>query len=97
MVPRRLAHQASGNFRAMSNPATFLARVGQALYGQQYQRAVAATLGVSDRTVRYWLAGRHQIPRGVWVDLVEVAKERRAEITAITKEIAAVIARSADP
>ena len=37
-------------------------RVGEALYGEQWQRPLARELGVSDRLVRFWAAGDREIP-----------------------------------
>jgi hypothetical protein len=34
-----------------------LGDVGRLLYGEHWQTPLAAALGVSDRTIRYWLAG----------------------------------------
>lgn len=49
---------------------------GEALYGQQWQSALARDLGVSDRTVRRWVAGSSDPPGGVYVDLLRLTQER---------------------
>lgn len=62
-----------------------LARVGEALYGPRWQSELARALGVSDRTMRRWVAG-DEPPDGVLGDLAALMKER-------TKALAALIAR----
>lgn len=60
-----------------------LARVGAALYGRQWQCELARALDVSDRSVRYWLAGAHPIPRGVWADLLRAIADRRTALSGL--------------
>jgi len=57
------------------------ARVGEALYGALWQQALARELDVSGRSVRYWVAGAHRIPNGVWADLFTLMEDRRALLT----------------
>ncbi len=49
--------------------------VGLALFGPAWQTALADALGVSDRTIRYWVGGK-DIPEGVWGDLAAVCRKR---------------------
>lgn len=51
---------------------------GEALYGQQWQSALARDLGVADRTVRRWVAGTSEVPAGLYVDLLRLTQERAA-------------------
>jgi len=53
-----------------------LAEAGEALYGTRWQSDLARDLGVSDRTVRRWAAGTHQMPAGVYLDLLRLTQER---------------------
>jgi hypothetical protein len=53
-----------------------LVACGQALYGQQWQTALARDLGVSDRTMRRWIAGAQPAPDGLTVDLLRLCVER---------------------
>ena len=55
-----------------------LVECGEALYGQQWQSALARDLGVSDRTVRRWVAGTFEVPVGLYVDLLRLTQERAA-------------------
>jgi len=60
-------------------PAT-LATIGRALYGERWQTALAADLGVADRTMRRWAAGTSAMPSGLEADLRRLLEERGAEI-----------------
>lgn len=51
---------------------------GEALYGPRWQRALARSLGVSDRTVRRWAAGTHPVPAGVQGDVQMLVGKRIA-------------------
>jgi hypothetical protein len=53
-----------------------LVACGQALYGQQWQSALARDLGVSGRTMRRWIAGAQPVPDGLTVDLLRLCVER---------------------
>lgn len=53
-----------------------LVEAGEALYGSQWQSALARDLGVSDRTVRRWASGHTDMPQGVYVDLLRLTQER---------------------
>jgi transposase-like protein len=55
-----------------------LVEAGEALYGQQWQSALARDLGVADRTVRRWVAGTSEVPAGLYVDLLRLTQERAA-------------------
>jgi hypothetical protein len=46
-----------------------LRNVGQFFYGAEWQGPLARDLGVNDRSLRRWVAGKEEIPRGVWSDL----------------------------
>lgn len=61
--------------------------IGTALFGTQWQEDMARALGISGRSVRYWLAGR-QIPAGVWRDLLAVIDRKRRELAEIKVQAA---------
>ncbi len=48
---------------------------GEAMWGDQWQTAMAEALGVSDRTVRRWVSGE-RIKPGVWVDIMRIMQDR---------------------
>jgi hypothetical protein len=53
----------------MSDHRELLQRAGQALYGDNWQSELARALGISDRTMRRWIAEPYVIAAGVWGDL----------------------------
>lgn len=59
---------------------------GEALYGSLWQSAIARDLGVSDRTVRRWVAGSEP-PVGVWLDLLRLTQERAAQLDALAPRL----------
>jgi transposase-like protein len=61
--------------------------VGQALYGQQWQSALARDLGVSDRTMRRWVAGAQEVPDGLSVDLLRLCVERAQVLDDLEKKL----------
>jgi hypothetical protein len=62
-------------------------RVGETLYGPAWHEPVARAVGVTGRSVRYWVAGRHAIPPGLWVELGELALTRREELGAVMEAL----------
>lgn len=60
-----------------------LVECGEALYGQQWQSALARDLGVADRTVRRWVAGTSEVPAGLYLDLLRLTQERAAALDAL--------------
>lgn len=60
-----------------------LVELGKALYGQQWQSALARDLSVADRTVRRWVAGTSEVPAGLYVDLLRLTQERAAVLDAL--------------
>ena len=64
-----------------------LTECGRTLYGQQWQSALARDLGVSDRTIRRWVAGQFPVPVGVRADLVTMLKERGVMLDALAERL----------
>lgn len=60
-----------------------LVEAGEALYGPQWQTAMARDVGVSDRTVRRWVAGTSEVPAGLYMDLLRLTQERAAVLDAL--------------
>lgn len=60
-----------------------LAAIGQALFGQQWQRELARHLSVGDRSVRRYLAGSRGIPDWMAGRLRELGAERTENIQAV--------------
>jgi DNA-binding transcriptional regulator YdaS (Cro superfamily) len=66
-----------------------LVECGEALYGPRWQCELARELGVSDRTVRRWIAGAQRVPSGVWLDLLRITQERAAQLDALAPKLRA--------
>ncbi|HDL1284679.1 TPA: hypothetical protein PXB11_002775, partial [Mannheimia haemolytica] len=64
-----------------------LSIIGESLYGTQWQSNLARDLRLSDaRRVREWVAGERKIPFGVWADLTELVKAKKANLSSILKK-----------
>jgi DNA-binding transcriptional regulator YiaG len=70
---------------AMAPSRALFARVGETLYGPQWQCEVARALGVSDRSVRYWVAGR-RIPDGIWQDMLPLFGAKISELRRLERQ-----------
>ena len=64
-----------------------LVECGEALYGPQWQSALARDLGVADRTMRRWVAGTTDVPAGLHVDLLRLTQERAAVLDALAARL----------
>ncbi len=64
-----------------------LVECGEALYGQQWQSALARDLDVADRTVRRWVAGTSEVPAGLYLDLLRLTQERAAALDALAQRL----------
>jgi transposase-like protein len=61
--------------------ADLLRAAGEALYGHEWQSAIARDLGVNPRMVRFWAAGKREIPEDR-LRAVKVLLSRREAIAA---------------
>jgi hypothetical protein len=66
-----------------------LVECGEALYGPQWQSALARDLGVADRTVRRWVAGTSEVPAGMYVDLLRLTQERASALDTLAERLKA--------
>lgn len=55
-----------------------IVQYGEALYGKNFQCALARALGINDRTMRRWMAGDTTPPDSVLDDLQALVRERIA-------------------
>mgnify|MGYP001258084370 CR=1 FL=1 len=66
--------------------SALLRRCGEALYGPRWQTDLSRDLGVSDRTMRRWVAGVDDIPGGVYADLSRLMLERAQTLDELAEE-----------
>lgn len=71
----------------MSEHSILLQRAGEALYGKLWQSALARALGVSDRTMRRWIAEPYEIQIGVWNDIDILLAERGRTIEKLRADL----------
>lgn len=64
-----------------------LVECGEALYGPQWQSALARDLDVSDRTIRRWVAGTTDVPAGLYLDLLRLTQERAAALDNLAERL----------
>jgi ribosomal protein S4 len=64
-----------------------LRRVGEALYGERWQTALASDLGVADRTMRRWLSGASPVPTGISDELRQTAEQRLENLQKIVNTL----------
>lgn len=57
-----------------------LEMIGLAMFGEQWQSAIAKKLGVNDRTVRRWAAGDIQINQNIFADLERALVQRQKDL-----------------
>jgi hypothetical protein len=65
-------------------------QIGETLWGERWQAALSAELGLNARTVRRLASGRQAPPIGVIEQLAEMVTDRRdelAELTAVIEEL----------
>ncbi len=72
----------------MDKEIDLLKRIGEALYGDRWQRQMARALGVSDRTVRRWVLYESDIPWSfLGQKLPPLFKEKVESLTNVLKEL----------
>ncbi len=57
-----------------------LKMIAVAMFGEQWQSAIAKKLGVNDRTVRRWAVGEIQINQNIFADLERALVQRQADL-----------------
>ena len=66
--------------------ATLLRMVGETLYGEPWKAILADALGVSNRTLRRWLAGQN-VPEGVWLEFMALKFRQRVRIASVNDAV----------
>lgn len=64
-----------------------LIATGRALYGPLWQSALSRDLGVSDRTMRRWVAGTRNLPSGLRVDLLRLCIDHAAQLDGLADQL----------
>jgi hypothetical protein len=64
----------------MNDHRGMLRQVGEALFGARWQSDLSRAIGISDRTMRRWIADPHEIPEGVWSDISALILQRIAAL-----------------
>ena len=64
-----------------------LKRTGEALYGPQWQSALARELAISDRHMRRMAAGEADLKPGMALDLWRITLERTAALEELADEL----------
>lgn len=73
--------------RLSSAAPCLLIEAGLALYGERWQSSLSRDLGVSDRTVRRWIAGKIHVPEGIYGDILRIVHQRRADLVALLEPL----------
>ncbi|MFO1189261.1 MAG: hypothetical protein U1E97_06660 [Alphaproteobacteria bacterium] len=79
------------------DPRAELTRLGTALFGPRWQSSLARAIGVSDRTVRHWVAGSRPVPPDAIARAREcLIEDRVARALAAIDELAAQTGQPAE-
>ncbi|WP_182333661.1 transcriptional regulator [Stenotrophomonas acidaminiphila] len=66
-----------------------LEQAGKLLFGERWQSELARAIGVTDRLVRMWVAGKSPPRPAVRGKIVELLRARQEEITAVLRALEA--------
>lgn len=64
-----------------------LREAGEALYGARWQSDLARALGVTDRTMRRWLAGAFAVPERIGSEIRALLKARGLALGAVRRKL----------
>lgn len=71
----------------MSPDQVLIITVGQALWGDRWQRQMARALDVAYDTVQDWRQGRYSPRPGIWADLRAIAQRRSDALLAVLEAL----------
>jgi hypothetical protein len=74
--------------------STLITRIGPALYGELWKKALAKRLTVDERNIYRWIEGRFTPRPGVFVDLLALMKTRRGELDDLIEATEAYLAQN---
>ena len=78
-------HEAADALRV---PAKLLREVGEAIFGPQWQRAMARALDINDRHIRKWASGEIATPTWLRQALIELIDSRVEAAAKVRAELA---------
>ena len=70
---------------------TKLKTYGEFLHGRNWQCALARDLRISDRSIRNWVSGKHQIPARIEEELTELAAAHYIKLKALNMPVGAAM------
>lgn len=70
----------------MTSP-TLIRTLGEAMYGRQFQSALAEALHVNRRTIHRWLSGADEPQQAKWVALFNLAQQRTINLQTLASEL----------
>jgi hypothetical protein len=70
-----------------SRQIALLRNIGEKLYGPRWQTDLSTAIGVSDRSMRRWVAGDDHVPYGVWNDLRLLVQTRWIDLREIEYQL----------
>lgn len=59
--------------------------IGQSIFGERWQSALARALNVDDRTVRRWLSGESRLPTDIDRKIFLLAEQKLSSLSALTQ------------
>lgn len=62
-------------------------QAAEALFGPHWQTELARSAGVTDRTVRRWVAGTSPVPAGLYAELADAAAARAQVLTDLADKL----------
>ena len=71
----------------MNDHRGMLRQVGEALFGARWQSDLSREIGISDRTMRRWIADPHEIPEGVWSDISDLMLQHIVALDKLRNEM----------
>jgi hypothetical protein len=72
------------------------ARIGEALYGDQFVASLSHQLEVAKRTVARWASGQSRIPPSIGQELRQLLAQRADLVAAVRDELEAAIGQAGD-
>jgi hypothetical protein len=84
----------TGQEALLSDDPYLLRQVGDFFYGGEWQAPLSRDLRVSERTMRRWVAGTEEVPRGVWRDLgthMEIYDQQLGRLLAEVRRMSGLI------